>query len=219
VTEVGRLSGLELVGGRKVSGTLQHAFQPATSFDPLPPLPPTPISAIPPLAHRTSSTGDEISECQFTPSEGDEFELTHGDRTRIVDPNEDELWMSHVRQQLGLLFPDYTNGGDILSTAPLDVEEGMGWRGGSVLEGELVGNGQAMPTFRAEIGGLKQEIERLRGMVGGLAQGLRRHESGDAVSVDENGRRVSTEGDVAGFGRTATSLDLPPAFLQVSFGV
>ena len=127
----------------------------------------------------------------------------------------DEVWMSHIRHQLGTLFPDFFNeethqppsqdgcfhesdenpgknedGGDEGTWVAHQQGLARFARGGLGGMGGLGGGIGGVPNVRSEISGLRDEIERLRGVVGGLAEGL-----GQRASFD---RHEQGQGDAQG---------------------
>ena len=134
--------------------------------------------------------------------------------------DDEEIWMSYVREQLNTLFPDFFDTPDMsppsLSYSPdssadvsidsvpgstgqdRDVEsdnpldsENRGW--------EVIQRGghrrawdeTRLPNVKREIGGMREEIERLRGLVSGLASQMDTSEETEAAESVWTGEKPS----------------------------
>jgi hypothetical protein len=187
--------------------------------------PPSPVPHERPSDHHTAD-GDRIVYRSFEDGDDDQ----EGDQEAVnisslahslTDQDQDEVWMSYVRNQLSALFPDFFDPSLTTSTSsaipatglptPMtgsfdqsrqyhsEHDEADGAVMGRYGHGAYHGSGaETVPNVRMEIGSLREEIERLRGVVSGLADNMSLVDitpkvPGDRTSIEGQVQDLSTE--------------------------
>ncbi|KAK4685966.1 lipid intermediate transporter, partial [Tremellales sp. Uapishka_1] len=201
-----RIASMSSTSSRRVSGAMNHAFLHSGSADTS-------------LSDKDYTTA--LSEAESAGSDDADISFSTPGVTGATSApgfiggvdEEDEAWMGYLRHQLGMLFPDFQNGQDVVSTsARWDSGDGSAnTEVGEVVYETQGEEGGGVPTFRTEIVGLKDEITRLRDVVGELARGMKKEDKANQ-GVDRKGEEVPTE-------RVETvqsDEEVPAAFLQTA---